>query len=298
MPEEDIVLQDEAETDELALVRERRRQREEYEAEYGNEKGTENWFSSLIIKQLCAVAVLLGLFFGLRLLAPKPFEELRQAYRSVMGESMEWAEIWAQIVMAAQNVAAPVKEEPEESSSLKDEKKETTTEPTDNSESASSAPRSTAQASAVGGASLPKNESLAFSPLWVSVRAASPVDGSVSSGFGLRVNPVTGELGWHAGIDIAAKEGSEIFALYPGRVKSVSYDSVSGNYILLDHGGGLISSYCHASKILVEEGQRVASGQKIALVGQTGQATGPHLHLELRLNGLCYNPLPLLRYGE
>jgi murein DD-endopeptidase MepM/ murein hydrolase activator NlpD len=147
---------------------------------------------------------------------------------------------------------------------------------------------------------LPETNGLSFAPLWVSAKAVRPAKGELSSGFGLRVNPVTGELGWLGGMDIAADAGSDILAAYAGVVRKISADAISGNYVLISHGqssaddavdSGFQSFYCHASKILVSEGERVAAGQKIALVGSTGQATGPHLHVELRLNGVSYNPV-------
>jgi murein DD-endopeptidase MepM/ murein hydrolase activator NlpD len=211
-----------------------------------------------------------------------------------MAPDMEWAEIFAQIGNAARSVFAaedfPKISADNESGTENPSAGEES--PTENANAAaSSADPSSAP---IGGATLPKPEGLSFAPLWVSAKAVRPARGNISSGFGLRVNPVTGELGWHGGIDIAAPEGAEILAAYAGTVEKISADAISGSYVLLNHGGSFRTFYCHASKILVSEGETVTAGQQIALVGSTGQATGPHLHVELRLNGLCYDPSALL----
>lgn len=122
-----------------------------------------------------------------------------------------------------------------------------------------------------------------------------PVDGVITSGFGYRRNPF-GHVEWkyHGGLDIGASYGSSIYATNDGLVTFAGWDSGHGNTVDLDHGSGVSSRYCHASQILVEEGQEVLAGQVIALVGSTGISTGPHLHYELYIDGERVDPRPYL----
>ncbi len=112
----------------------------------------------------------------------------------------------------------------------------------------------------------------------------------VSSPFGYRVNPVTGNYGIHGGIDLSANSGTAIKAVLSGKVLKSKYSSDYGNFVTIDHGDGLITLYAHCSKLLVKAGDTVKQGDTIALVGSTGRSTGPHLHLEVRINDVRINP--------
>ena len=116
-----------------------------------------------------------------------------------------------------------------------------------------------------------------------------PVAGTITSQFGHRVDPITGEVSSHTGTDIACAEGTPILAAADGTVTVAnSLDSWGGSYgyyIQIDHGGGLETLYAHCSSICVTTGQQVQAGQVIGYVGHTGRATGSHLHLETRANG-------------
>ena len=113
-----------------------------------------------------------------------------------------------------------------------------------------------------------------------------PVAGTVTSPQGYRTDPITGEVSYHSGTDIAAPEGTPILAAADGTVTIANaLDSWGGSYgyhVKLDHGGGLTTLYAHCSSICVTVGQQVKAGQVIAYVGHTGRATGPHLHFEVR----------------
>ncbi len=98
----------------------------------------------------------------------------------------------------------------------------------------------------------------------------------------------------HKGIDLAAEAGSPIFASLSGTVESSEENTSYGKYILLDHGGGIKTLYAHCQQLLVKKGETVSRGEEIALVGSTGDATGPHLHFELQINGTCCDPAPFL----
>lgn len=113
----------------------------------------------------------------------------------------------------------------------------------------------------------------------------------LSSDFGVRKSPFGGEQQFHKGIDMAAPEGTKVYACKAGSVISTVYmDKTFGNYIVIKHPNGLTSIYAHLSKIQVENGEKVATGQQIGLVGKTGKVTGPHLHFEIRQNGQPTNP--------
>ena len=112
-----------------------------------------------------------------------------------------------------------------------------------------------------------------------------PVNGPVVSGYGMR----WGRL--HEGIDIAASTGTPIWAAAAGTVIYAGWLGGYGNLVVVDHGNGLATAYAHASAILVAVGQQVAQGETVSLVGSTGNSSGPHLHFEVRVNGVAVDPL-------
>jgi hypothetical protein len=116
----------------------------------------------------------------------------------------------------------------------------------------------------------------------------------LSSPFGLRRNPVTGNFAVHQGLDLAAAEGAEVYAARDGEVVEIGADPVYGNYIIIRHGETWTSLYGHLSKFEITLRSRVRSGTLIGRVGSTGQSTGPHLHFELRQNGMARDPGRLL----
>ena len=118
----------------------------------------------------------------------------------------------------------------------------------------------------------------------------TPVMGEISSGFGYRDHPITEAHLFHAGVDIAADTGVPIAAFADGTVEFIGESRKYGLYIQLDHGNGVKSFYCHCSELLYGKGKSVKAGQTIALVGDTGETTGAHLHLELKKDGILLNP--------
>ena len=116
-----------------------------------------------------------------------------------------------------------------------------------------------------------------------------PVAGTITSQFGHRVDPITGEVSSHTGTDIACAEGMPILAAADGTVTIAngldSWGGSYGYYIQIDHGGGMETLYAHCSSICVTTGQQVQAGQVIGYVGHTGRVTGNHLHLEVRIDG-------------
>lgn len=135
---------------------------------------------------------------------------------------------------------------------------------------------------------LPENVSYDVLPL--PFEEASPVELCTSSGFGFRLHPIDDVVKFHYGTDFAADAGTEILAFADGTVLAAGEDDGYGNYVKLDHGNGFVTLYGHCSKLLVTEGENVTMGQPVALVGDTGHATGPHLHFELIHDGVYLNP--------
>ena len=117
------------------------------------------------------------------------------------------------------------------------------------------------------------------------------IPGTITSYFGHRTSPTAGASSYHQGIDISASTGTPIFAANAGTVVTASYSSGAGNYVMINHGGGVFTVYMHASKLAVSVNQEVKKGQTIAYVGSTGISTGPHLHFGVSVKGSYVNPL-------
>ncbi|MGE5092509.1 MAG: peptidoglycan DD-metalloendopeptidase family protein [Bacillota bacterium] len=119
-----------------------------------------------------------------------------------------------------------------------------------------------------------------------------PTQGWLTSAFSsMREHPILHIARPHEGIDVSAPMGTPIEAPAAGRVLSAGWETGYGNVVTIDHGYGIVTKFAHASKLFVRQGQRVARGQRIALVGNSGLATGPHLHYEVHVNGRPVDPL-------
>lgn len=116
----------------------------------------------------------------------------------------------------------------------------------------------------------------------------------LGSPFGNRIDPITGAIAFHPGLDFAAPPGTDILAAGGGRVRFAGFQNELGNVVEIDHGNGLVSRYAHASRLFVKQGDIVAPGQKISAVGSTGRSTGPHLHFEVLNNGRYVDPMKYL----
>ena len=124
----------------------------------------------------------------------------------------------------------------------------------------------------------------------------SPIRGALSSAFGWRGHPIEGGNKFHYGVDLAADQGTDILAFADGEVYATGESSTLGNYIMLQHRGGYITLYAHCSRVTAAGGA-VVKGEKIAEVGDTGLATGPHLHFELHDGDLYLNPIFYVEIG-
>lgn len=125
-----------------------------------------------------------------------------------------------------------------------------------------------------------------------------PLKGEVTSKFGIRTHPVSGDLRFHAGIDIAAEKGTNIYSAFDGEIIEADYDDWNGNYLKIKHDSDIMTVYCHCEKLNVTVGQKIRAGEIVATVGSTGSSTGPHLHFELRIDNVSYNPQKALKEAK
>ena len=132
-----------------------------------------------------------------------------------------------------------------------------------------------------------KTEDDAFTP-------SLPCQGEISSPFGEREHPISGQGNFHNGIDIAVDAGTEIRAIEDGEIKKSTYNQYSGNFVVINHSDGYSSSYAHLGESYVSEGQKVKKGDIIGLAGSTGISTGPHLHMEIRKDDVPLDPMELI----
>ena len=128
---------------------------------------------------------------------------------------------------------------------------------------------------------------------------AWPVPGytKITSNYGMRVHPITGQYKLHTGVDISAPIGANFVAANDGIVTKAEYNTAYGNMVMIDHGGGISTLYAHGSEILVTVGQTVKKNEAILKVGSTGYSTGPHAHFEVRINGVVTDPIPYITNG-
>ena len=225
-----------------------------------------NSTNSVMIVQLvvCIFAVVSVFLIGR--LSPQTFEFIRDEYNRIMSVDMDAKEI----ASSAKKVI---------------ERAETTDE-------GQTAEKSTERKNVNTVKSAADGEVMAVMSLFKSDEEITvPVHGEITSEYGNRTNPVSGEYLMHSGVDIAASQGTEIRAAYSGIVSEVGSNSVGGNYISLVHKDGSETLYCHCSKIIAEKGDVIRAGETIALVGSTGRSTGPHLHFEITVDGKTENPL-------
>lgn len=122
-------------------------------------------------------------------------------------------------------------------------------------------------------------------------RFLKPVSAPITSGFGMRYHPILHYSRLHAGVDFGAPTGTPVHCAGPGEVVAATRMSGFGNVVIVDHGGGVTTVYAHLSRICVGSGVRVRQGQLLGNVGQTGLATGPHLHWEVHVGGRAVNPM-------
>ena len=139
------------------------------------------------------------------------------------------------------------------------------------------------------GEALPRNVSYQYYELGLE-KTVVPVMGEVTSGFDYRISPISGQKEFHLALDIAAAKGTEIAAFADGVVRYIGESDDFGMYLMIDHANGVATFYAHCSKLLVRKGEAVTCGQTVALVGDTGNATGYHLHFTIEKDNIRLDP--------
>ena len=133
----------------------------------------------------------------------------------------------------------------------------------------------------------------------ISVPSRMPLEGAaLTSSFGMRTHPVLGGRRQHTGIDLAAPTGTPVYATADGVVSRADWYSSYGLYISVEHGASMQTRYAHLSRLAVASGDSVKKGDLIGYVGSTGRSTGPHLHYEVRVEGIAVNPIPYMVESE
>lgn len=133
----------------------------------------------------------------------------------------------------------------------------------------------------------------------ISIPSRNPLNSyRMTSGYGMRTHPVLGRRKAHKGIDLAAPTGTPVYATADGVVTKAKWFSSYGLYISIDHSADLETRYAHLSKLAVESGEHVKKGELIGYVGSTGRSTGPHLHYEVRIDGVAVDPVPYMVESE
>lgn len=216
--------------------------------------------NKVILVQAAVCGFLILLVFLAGKFSPSAFDFLKSEYDRIMSVNMGADELF----QSAKGVFSPVEEE--------------TTEEELNGEGGEDDEKENSAVAVM--ASLEKNKII-----------VTPLHGRITSRYGYRTNPISGKYGLHTGVDIAAKESSDIVAAYNGVVKDTGYGDKKGNFVLMEHSDGTQTLYCHCSEVLVTEGSVIRAGEVIALVGSTGWSTGPHLHFEIHRDGSAVDPL-------
>lgn len=241
-------------------------------------------FCKIIFIQFFACAFMVALLFLVCKLGGA--KDLKEKYKQIMSDDVSFAQVVSSAKEVAESVMKPVSapntvEIIQKNSVAENEQKEESTELTKKEEDTyeKSGERTVAQVMSL------------FSD---SDSIISPAHGAITSHFGNRTDPISGITKLHSAIDIAINEGTRVSAAWDGIVTKAGYDDTAGNYVWMIHKNGCETLYCHCSKLLVKKGDVIRAGEYIALSGNTGYSTGPHLHFGIKKNGQMVDPLNYL----
>ncbi len=250
----------------------------------------------LILLQCLLSALIVSGFFIASKTSPSSFEQMKSDYTEMMKKDMSAGEIIEQIKGAAEYVFTPGDSLQASSDNVRVESFEVTSDETGETVAVGEI------VDGSGGSDIEAKEAAegtSFAPYFVSVDPVLPVEKArITSRFGYRTNPVSGKYGFHTGLDLAADEGTPVSACFYGKIIDTGNSDVWGNYVLMEHSDGFCTYYCHLAEIYVEENSVIRQGETIGTVGSTGWSTGPHLHFEIRINGVRVNPEALLYPDE
>lgn len=256
----------------------------------------------VLLQCVLCILIVSGVFIASKI-SPASFERMREDYGRIMDHDMSAGEFIDDLKNAADFVFVPsdavqassgnAVEEAEVKKDVSVESFEVTSDETGETVAVGEIVQDGS-----GGGDIEEKEAAkgtSFAPYYVSVDPVMPVENArITSRFGYRTNPVSGNYGFHTGLDLAAAEGTPVSAAFYGKVTETGSSDVWGNYVLMEHSDGFHTYYCHLSEIYVQEGAIIRQGETIGLVGSTGWSTGPHLHFEVRINGVRVDPEALL----
>lgn len=260
---------------------------------YGKQKNKTDYLVRLMLLQCLICGLIVSGIFIASKISPSFFEKIKEDYAKIMLKDMTAGEFARDIKNAAEDVFSY-------SDILSASSDEYTVESYEviGDETGESVAVGEIVNQGSGGEDIQVKEAAkgtSFAPYYVSVTPVVPVKNArITSDFGYRTNPVSGKYGFHTGIDLAADEGTPVAASFYGKIIETGSSDVWGNYILMEHSESFQTYYCHLSEIYVSEGAVIRQGETIGLVGSTGWSTGPHLHFEVRINGVRVNPEILL----
>ena len=236
--------------------------------------GRKKTFWDLLLDQIIFYSVLMIAFFGFKLFAGTGYDALRETLTTRLSETTT-----LDTVLGSEETDSAAEEAPASSELPAPEATQTAAFLEYDEDSAEACVFDLDQIRLLSG------HQQAVNGMYMPIQSTN-----VTSTFGYRVNPVTGVYAMHSGLDLGADFGEAIYAALDGTVIKATKASDYGNYVALDHGDGLVTLYAHCSQLLVGEGDRVSKGQTIALAGSTGRSTGPHLHFEVRVQGVRIDP--------
>lgn len=258
-------------------------------------KGGSDYFCKIIAVQFIACAFLIILLSLVCKLSPDSFNGIKTKYDGIMSKDLSVSEIWSSVKEVASYVMKPV-----DINSVQETNIKTTDAATDNEEEKIQdaeeekieEPQTEESDKKTG------NVATVMSLFSDDSDISAPVSGRITSRFGYRTDPISGENALHSGLDIAVAEGTSVRAAWDGIVTETGSDDKKGNYLWMVHKNGNETLYCHCSKILVEKDAVIRAGEAVALSGSTGYSTGPHLHFSIKENGKMVDPLNYLREND
>lgn len=266
------------------------------------EKTKTDYFIRLIlIQSVLSILIVSGIFLASKI-APDLFAEMKEDYGRIMQTDMSAGDIAGQLKEAAEFVLRPVsKTESDEVQAVMAQTSETVS-VTSYEVTSDETGEKIAVGEIINGSGGDDEESAkgtSFADYFVNAEPILPVrNARITSRFGYRTHPITGKHGFHTGLDLAAAEGTPVSAVFYGKVTKTGEDDSWGKYVLVEHSDGFETFYCHLSEIYAEKGAVIRQGETVGLVGSTGMSTGPHLHFEVRINGIRVDPEHLLYSGN
>ncbi len=256
-------------------------------------------FVKLIAAQCFITAAAIAFVFLLGKVSSPVLDELKKAYSEAMSSDMSAPELYSAFKEKAHDVFSPVTDEkPEGEEEKADEPESENTTAMEKLGSEAGETVAVGEMEQAGGRDIETEEAAkgtSFAMYEISEKPAMPVPSErITSGFGYRVNPVSGNYGFHTGIDLSSPLGTPVSAVFFGIVEETGEDDQWGKYVLIKHSDNLETYYCHCSEVFVSGGDVIRKGETVALVGSTGWSTGPHLHFEVRIGGVRVDPSILL----